>query len=76
MGMGRIGWRRTDSDNGAGVDPWSDLPERKNATANELDDGDVLVADRPEPRESATVLEPSEVTAPQMQNAPMVIEAV
>ncbi len=81
MGMGRIGWRR--SDNGTTeVDPWSDLPERKQAVEAELHDGDVLVAERPEggnadrdlDSDAPEVLEPSEVTAPRVENAPVVIE--
>ncbi|MDA0353178.1 MAG: CpaF family protein [Chloroflexi bacterium] len=72
MGMGRIGWRR--SDEGSVADPWSDLPERR-VEATAAAEGDVLTEDREIPRASTIVLEPSDVAAPRMENAPMVIEA-
>ena len=85
MGMGRIGWRRSDNGN-HDVDPWSDLPRhQQDQEGHEAHEGDVIVADAPAERRDAelaepqlaepTVLEPSEVTAPATENVPAVIEA-
>ena len=71
MGMGRLNWQRNGSGTEGVGDPWSDLPQAMNGA----DDGPVAVAEAPAPATRTVVLEPSEVTDPSLQSAPVMIEA-
>ena len=83
MGMGRIGWQRWsgNDEGGESVDPWSDLP--KSGPLGTINLGEATspgaasatVAEPPQRPAEPTVLEPSEISAPPITNAPMVIEA-
>ncbi len=85
MGMGRINWQR-DGKNGSGevADPWSDLRIARDSSGEiSTLEGEpaerILVEAQASPvhatRAGAAILEPSAVSAPPSQQAPVVIDA-